>query len=594
MAPTQEFKTELLLNAAGYYVHQDPSPILFILPTDRLAESFSTDRLQPMIEETPELAGIAPPPKTRSTDNKLQRKAFSNGAVIDLVGANSPTELASRPKRIILADEIDKFPASAGKEGAPLKLGEKRTSTFWNAKSIRACSPTQKGFSNVGREYELSDQRRPFVRCPHCNTAQILTFDRIKWDKDENGNHMPETAEYECRGCGSLLNETDRRAAVAGIVEEDDFGYRQTKPFRCCGEDHKPLDWLGDEHWTPTGEVLCPTCGRQPIPIDHYGANPSRLVSLTVSMPDIVTEFLEAKDDPELLKVFVNTTLSELWEEGGVALDSSALLARRETYSEDDMPEGVLVLTAAVDVQDNRLELDIVGWGVGEESWGIKHEVIIGDPALDSVWHALEEWLLRSYRRADGRQMRIQCTVIDSGGHHTEKVYEFTTPRWGRRVYAIKGDGGPGKPIWPKRFSRSRTQHSLFMIGTNAASDQVYSALRVKKPGAGYCHFAADYDIQYFDQLLAEKLIKKRVNGQDVRAYECPKGVRNEAHDLRRYNVAALKALPRKLPKAPIPTAPSDETTSETQAAQAAPTPPRQRKKKRRRRGVNDGGGSWL
>lgn len=600
MAPTQEFKTELLLNAAGYYAHQDPSPVLFIQPTDKLAESFSKDRLQPMLEESEELAAISPDPKSRSSDSTLTRKAFDTGAVIDLVGANSPTDLSSRPKRVILADEVDKYPPSAGKEGDPLSLAEERQSSFWNAKSIRTCSPTNKGFSVIGREYEMSDQRKLFIRCPECGTAQHVTFDQVKWDKDEDGKHLPDTAGIACRGCGVILTEQQRREAVTAVQHEADLGYRQTKPFHCCGDDHRPLDWLGDEHWSPTGEVKCPKCGREPVPIDHAGFNPSKLYSLTQSLAQLVRKFLKQKANPQTLKVFTNTQLAEEWEEGAVGLEADDLMRRREAYGEDDIPSGVLLLTAGVDVQDNRLEVDVVGWGKGQESWGIKHTVLHGDPAKPAVWLSLDALLLRQYHRADGRILRIQAACIDSGGHHPQAVYEFSADRWGRRVFAIKGDGGPGRPVWPKTASRSKTNYALFIVGSNAASDEVYSALRTKRPGANYCHFSADYTDTYFRQLLAEKVVRRRVGGKDVRAYECPKGTRNEAHDLRRYALAALKSVGVILPPADEPEedAPApDEAASptperESPPARATETPPRKRKK--RRRGHNTSGESWL
>lgn len=592
MAPTQEFKTELLLNAAAYFVHQDPAPILMVLPTDKLGESFSKDRLQPMLSETPALAEISPDEKSRSPDSTLTRKAFATGAVIDIVGANSPTDLSSRPKRVVLADEVDKYPASAGKEGDPLTLAEKRQSTFWNAKSIRACSPTVKGFSRIGREYAMSDQRKLFVRCPHCDEAQPLTFDRVRWDKDESGDHLPETAGYECRGCGVIWDEGDRRKAVQGVANEPDFGWRQTRPFKCCGEAHKPLSWTGDDGWNERGEALCPTCHTAAVPVRHAGFNASRLYSLSVSMAAVVTEFLGAKDDPTLLQPFVNTTLAEEWEESGVKIDENALLARRETYGPDDMPDGVMLLTAGIDTQDNRLEVEIVGWGRGNESWGVQYAILHGDPAQEMVWRELDALLLRTFTRADGRSMRVQAACIDSGGHHAEKVYEFTRARFGRRVYAIKGDGGPGKPIWPRRASQSKTRNTLFMVGANAATDQVYGWLRVKVPGAGFCHFSADYDEPYFKGLIAEKAVTRKVGGQNVRVYECPKGVRNEPLDCRKYALAALKSLNVALPDAPLESAPVAEPQEQTQTEQ----PPVRAKPKKRRRGsgwLNDGGSYW-
>lgn len=604
MAPTQEFKTELLLNALGYYAHQDPSPIMMIYPKVELAEGVMLERVAPMVDETPILAEIAPPKKAKTSDRTVDRLVFHTGAELHMVGANSPTDLASRPKRIILADEIDKFPASAGKEGDPLALGEERQSTFWNAKSIRACSPTQRGFSRIGREYEMSDQRRPFVRCPHCHEAQTLSFDRVRWDKDENGDHMPETAGVTCRACGVIWTETDRRAAIEGMVHELDLGYRQTKPFKCCGEQHKPKAWTGDENWNEQGEALCPACKRPGVPVRHAGFTASKLYSLTQSLEQTVRKFLNAKDDMSLLQVFTNTQLAELWEEGRVSVDPEGLEARREVYGPDDLPRGVLALTAGVDVQDNRLEVEIVGWGAGRESWGVAPLILYGDPGQDAVWNELDAVLVRQYRREDGKIMRIQAAAVDSGGHHTEQVYKFCTPRFRRRVYAIKGDGGAGKPVWPKRASKSRTRHTLFMVGSNAASDQIYADLRVKAPGAGYCHFSSEYDAPWFAQMLAEKLITKRVNGQNVRAYECPKGVRNEGHDCRRYALAALQSIGARLPAAPPPAAPApaqdeggepaEPTLRDTLTSQGAPPAPAKKKKKRRRRGLNPTGEPWL
>jgi len=598
MAPTQEFKTELLLNAAGYFVHQDPAPILIVLPTDKLGESFSKDRLQPMLSETPALSVVSPDDKSRTSDSTLTRKAFSTGAVIDIVGANSPTDLSSRPKRVVLADEIDKYPPSAGKEGDPLTLAEKRQSTFWNAKSIRACSPTQKGFSRVGREYAMSDQRKLHVRCPHCGDAQPLDFKRVRWDKDENGQHRPETAGVTCRSCGSVWTEDERRAAVMAVAKETDFGWRQTRPFRCCGEDHKPLTWSRDDHWNERGEALCPTCGTAAVPVRHAGFNASRIYSLTVPLSAVVEEFLAAKDDPTLLQPFVNTTLAEEWEESSVKVDPQSLLARRAVYGPDDVPAGVMILTAGIDTQDNRLEVEVVGWGKGWESWGIQYAVIYGDPALPQVWRELDQLLLRTFTREDGRPMRIQAACIDSGGHHAEQVFQFTQPRFGRRVYAIKGTGQPGAPIWPRRASRSKDRKTLFIVGSSSATDQVYGWLRVDSPGAGFCHFSADYDEAYFNGLLAEKAVVRKIGGQMVRAYECPPGARNEPLDCRKYALAALKSMNVAMPDAPVEDAPqaapaaSDNDEAKPQPAQPAPPPPRPKRK--RRSALNHTGGSWL
>jgi len=548
MAPTQEFKTELILNAAAYFVHQDPAPVLMMLPTDKLAESFSKDRLEPLIYETPLLEEIAPPRKSRSPDATLLRKAFETGAVIDLVGANSPTDLSSRPKRVVLADEVDKYPASAGKEGDPLLLAEKRQSTFWNRKSIRTCSPTVKGFSRIGREYAESDQRKLFVHCPHCGEGQTLTWDQVHWEKDEDGTHRPETAAVSCKCCGALWSERERRDAVRAVAQARDFGWRQTKPFKCCGEDHRPATWTGDDGWDEEGRVQCPRCGSKPHGVEHAGFNVSKIYSVTQRLDEMVTEFLRAKADPHLLQVWVNTQLAEEWEEGGAPTDDAALMRRREAYARGDLPAGVIVLTAGVDVQDDRLEYEIVGWGAGRESWGVEYGRLYGDPASAELWAGLDRALLSEFRRADGLPLRLASACVDSGGHHAQAVFEFTAERWSRRVYAIKGDGGAGKPVWPRTPSKSKTGYTLFIVGANAATDQVYSYLKVEEPGPGYSHFPADYDEVYFKQLVSERPVTRRANGVERRVYEKPPGVRNEALDCRKYALAALMSLGPVLP----------------------------------------------
>jgi len=582
MGPTQEFKTELILNTVGYFGHQDPAPILLVLPTDKLAESFSKDRLEPMLRDTPVLRAISADPKSRDSKNTLTRKTLEGGSVIDLVGANSPTDLSSRPKRVVLADEIDKYPESAGKEGDPLSLAEERQSSFWNRFSIRTCSPTDKDFSAIGREYELSDQRRAFVHCPHCGDPQVMLWPNVKWDKDEDGNHIPETAQYQCRGCGVLWTEQERVAAIMAMVDAPGAGYCQTKPFRCCGKEHKPLSWHSDEHWDDRGMAHCPECGKRAPFAGHAGFNVSKLYSTRQGLADTVRKFLLAVDYPEKLKVFINTQLAELWEEQSVKISPEGLMARCEAYDDQTIPDDVLILTAGVDTQDDRLEVEIVGWGPGRENWGVHYRVLYGDPSQDAVWRELDAVLTRDYRTVSGKPLRVAATCIDSGGHHADPVCRFAKARAGRKVWAIKANGQPGRPIWPKRASKTKSFHNVFVIGSIAATEQVYGDLKVKDAGAGYCHFPQTYDETWFDQVIADKPKTKVVGNRRVRVFETPPGRRNEALDCRKYALAALISLnvllpaprPRPVPAAERPAKIANDTAPQPAKAEAPRSAP--------------------
>lgn len=238
MAATQLVKTEFLINVAGYYIHQDPSSILLVQPTQGAAISFSKERFAPTVLVTPALRELVHPPKARDSENTLAHKSFPGGS-LDFVGANSPTDLASRPKRIILCDEIDKYPPSAGAEGDPLKLAEERASTYkaiGRAKFARTCSPTVEGISRIGREYKASDQRKLFVACPHCGHEQILTWAHVQWDKDARGNALPETARLVCEICGAEWSERERIASLDTLKDAPGYGWRQTREFVCCDE----------------------------------------------------------------------------------------------------------------------------------------------------------------------------------------------------------------------------------------------------------------------------------------------------------------------------------------------------------------------
>lgn len=493
MTSAQIGKTEILNNILGYFVHQDPSPILFIQPTLEMAEAWSKDRLAPMIRDTEALGGLFKDAKTRNSDNTLLHKKFTGGH-LTMAGANSPSSLASRPIRIVLLDEEDRYPSSAGAEGDPGSLAQKRTTTFWNRLMVSASTPTIEGESKIDTRYQQSDMRRFHVPCPHCKKFQVLSWSQLKFDKK-----APEaTTYYECEHCQAQLNESDKLWMLAR------------------GE------WWAS---APFNGVA--------------GFHISELYSPWVRWSEMVASFLKAKRLPETLKVWVNTSLGETWKEATEGIDASGLLGRKENWGRV-APAGVLAITAGVDVQDDRLEAEVIGWGVGQESWSLQYHVIHGDPAQNKVWDDLDKVLGQTIQRADGSVMPVLAACVDTGGHHTQKVYEYCKRREHARVYAVKGASTAGKPLVSKFSKANKLRVKLFTLGTDTAKQMIYSRLKVHQPGPSYCHFPADYPEEYFQQLTAERIQTKFINGHPTRIWVMPKGKRNEALDCRVYGLAAL------------------------------------------------------
>jgi phage terminase large subunit GpA-like protein len=495
MTSAQIGKTEILNNIIGYFSHQDPSPMLLIQPTLDMAETWSKDRLAPMIRDTEVLLNLFKDAKSRDSHNTLLHKKFTGGH-ITMAGANSPSSLASRPIRIVLLDEEDRYPVSAGAEGDPGSLAQKRTTTFWNRLLVSASTPTNEGESKIEARYQQSDQRRFHVPCPDCGAFQILHWAQIKFE-----NKKPETTYYECEHCKAKLQESDK------------------------------IWMLGYGQW----RAAAPFAG-------IAGFHISELYSPWVRWSEMVENFLKSKRLPETLKVWVNTSLGETWKEATEGIDPSGLLKRKENWGRI-APENVLVITAGVDVQDDRLEVEIVGWGVSQESWSLQYHVLHGDPAQAKLWDDLDKVLLQTIKTIDGRILSVGCACVDTGGHFTQKVYEYCKAREHNRIFAIKGASQLGKPLISRFSKANKLRVKLFTIGTDTAKQMIYSRLKIHQPGAGYCHFPADYPEEYFQQLTSERIQTKFINGHPVRIWVMPKGKRNEALDCRVYGLAALHIL---------------------------------------------------
>jgi phage terminase large subunit GpA-like protein len=498
MTSAQVGKTETLNNFIGYVIDRDPGPVMVVQPTLEIAEAFSKDRLAPMVTASPCLRGKVSDVRARDSGNTTLHKRFAGGHVT-MAGANSPAGLSARPIRYLCLDEIDRFPPSAGSEGDPVSLATKRTAVFWNRKILMCSTPTSKGSSRIEQAFLESDQRRYWVPCPLCGDYQVLMFGRLEWPEGK-----PQDAEYRCEHCEKMIPHF-RKAWMLTQGE-----------------------WRPDN---PASRIA--------------GFRISQLYSFAVAWGETAEEFIAAKGSPETLRTFINTALGELWDdEGATTTNESSLLARREIYPAD-VPAGACVLTAGIDCQDDRLEVELVGWGAnGEESWSIDYRVFPGDPSGPRVWSDLDQYLLQSWQHENGARLPIAAACVDSGGHHTNSVYRFCADRYGRKVFAIKGIAG-SNPVWPKRPTRNTiARHPVWLVGVDSAKATIAARLRIETPGdPGYCHFPVSRDAEYFSQLLSEFLKTEYRRGVPVRTWIRKKGRRAEAWDNRVYAFCALEGL---------------------------------------------------
>ncbi len=501
MSAAQVGKSEILNNTLGMHIDIDPCPMMMVQPTIDDAEDYSKDRIAPMIRDTPCLSVKVKDPRSRDSGNTLRHKKFPGGQLF-LGGANSPSGLASKPIRLLLLDEIDRYPASAGSEGDPVLLARKRTQNFWNRKVVQVSTPTIKGLSRIEKLYESSTMEQWCVPCPKCGAAHPL-----EW---ANFDHKDlENIRLKCPSCGQYSGE----------------------------QEWKSMQPRG--RWVPRKE--------------HHvrGFHINAFSSPWTSWRELVFAYQEAKKDgDDAMKVWWNTVLGLTWEETGNAIEVENLEAHREEY-DAEVPDGVLILTCGVDTQDDRLEAEVVGWGPKKESWGICYRVFYGDPGQSLVWDALDEFLLSLWSYSDGEQIGIACTCIDSGGHYTDEVYKFVKPRERRNVFAIKGSSVYGKPGVSKPSRSNRRKVALFSLGVDALKGSLFSRLKAESPGPGYCHWPKElktnhrgYDLPYFKGLVSEKLVVRRVAGKmKVEWVKRTVGARNEPLDVRVYATAALEIL---------------------------------------------------
>jgi phage terminase large subunit GpA-like protein len=524
MKAAQVGATEAGNNWIGFAIHQAPGPMLAVQPTVELAKRNSRQRIDPLIDESPELRERVKPARSRDAGNTMLSKEFAGGILI-MTGANSAVGLRSTPARYIFLDEVDAYPASADEEGDPVTLAEARSLTFAHRRKVLLVStPTIRGLSRIEREYEASDQRRFFVPCPHCGAMQWLKFDRLRWQKGK-----PETAEYHCEGCEQPIAEHHKTAMLEG------------------GE------------WRATATAADPTT---------VGYHLSALYSPIgwLSWERIVRAWDAAQGSDEAIKAFRNTILGETWVETGEAPDWQRLYDRRERWTSGTVPAGGLFLTAGADVQKDRIEVDVWAWGRGLESWLVDHLVLEGGPGDPACWQQLSDLLGRTWTHASGQPIALARLAIDSG-FETSAVYAWSRQVGFAQVAPVKGVEGFTRtsPVTGPTYvdatvagKRLRRGARLWTVATSTFKAETYRFLRqgeaepsprwgdASPPNAdahrcppGTIHLPDWADGEWLKQLTAEQLLTVRTKRGFARLEWQKLRERNEALDMRVYARAA-------------------------------------------------------
>ena len=510
-------KSDMMNNVIGRFAHLDPCAIMMIQPTIDMAQDYSKTRIALMIRDTKVLNTLFYDVKSRDANNTILSKVFPGGRLI-MCGANSPAGLASRPIRILLADEVDRFPDSAGTEGDPVDLAAKRMTTFWNSCMGLFSTPTNEGSSRIDEEYLAGTQEEWQHKCPNCGEYHLL-------------RHIDMTVDYK-----EIKTPSGKKTVIVNDVK-----------WRCphCGFSfsEKEMKQTPQKYISRNADAL--KNGIRSFFVNGF-------TSPWMTWSKIMREWLEAKGDPEREKVIMNTVFGESYKQKGAFEDEQIFLRRRESYGAE-LPNGVLLLTAAIDTQDNRLEYEVVGWGKEEECWGIRKGIVLGAPNQDRTWKEIDNILDKTYHFADGKGLKVVRTFIDSGGHYTSDVYNYCQKNFHKQRFAIKGRGGPGIPLIYKIAKANNAKAPLILLGVDDGKQQIMDRLSIDSPGPLYFHFPQDegikelsnrgYDDLYFKGIISEhKKVYKR-NGVLREVWETTKNVRNEPLDLRNYNLACMKSL---------------------------------------------------
>jgi phage terminase large subunit GpA-like protein len=490
---TQLGKSESVYNMIGYAIDQDPGTMLIVYPSDELAKSISKNRLQVMLMTTPAL--LEKWDKSNSETLELQFL----GMYAALVGANSPSKLASRPVRYVFFDETDKFPMFSGKEASPTELASERMKNFHNRKEVHVSSPTLTT-GHIWQEFMSADVRkRYFVPCPQCGGMQTLKFARIKWPEELNKNKSERLARvlteswYECESCHAAIHDTDKFQMLSKgewrAVEKDSEG--KWEESRCVS--------------------------RRPRAVAY---NISSIYSPWVAFGQVAQKFLMSKDDPAKLMNFVNGWLGEPWENEALRLRSGVVLMRQSSHPRGTIPEKAQLATCGIDVQRDCLWWVVRAWGPNLTSWLVDFGRVETEGELDRILD--KEWPQRG-----GGPMQIHLAFMDSGDQ-TDKVYEFCSTHTGF-VFPCKGSS---TRMTRAPISESKVEHDdfggmrLFIVDGHYYKSFIAGRLKreTDSPGSFNVYNSEDelaWLRVYADQLCAEQLVMRvDSRGRSVESWE--------------------------------------------------------------------------
>lgn len=498
-------KTLLALCGQAYFIGQDPASQIMMQPSQGDLQTWLETKFNPLVDANETLQETIAKPRGRDGVNNQRMKSYPGGHMM-FAWSGSPKTMRGRSAPKVVCDETDGYDRTH--EGHPVSLLSQRAATFGDQKLlVEISTPTIKGESYIESAYLAGDQRKFHIACPHCGEHQVIKWANVKWDKDEFGDHKPKSAYLQCEKHGCVITDSQRIAAIR-TAEDDGAGWKASKPF--------------------TG---------------HVSYHLSELNSCFRRLHEIVQSFLDKKAANDL-QTFTNVSLAETWVEEAEEIEADKLLKRVRKYVAP-VPAGVGVLTAGADMQEDRIEVEVVGWGLGEKSWNVDYQTFWGDPLQDEVWDELFEYLGQTFTHESGAEMKISATCVDTGGSKgmTQAAYDRLAGKHRRKIFAIKGKGGWDRPVvsapTPAKSGRKGRPVKLFTVGTDEAKLVIARRLNLDA-GPGSCIFSDQRDIEYFEQLTAERLVTKMVRGFPVRSWFKSRP-RNEALDCRVYAYAALK-----------------------------------------------------
>lgn len=498
MKSSQVGGTEAGSNWIGYVIAHAKGPMAIVMPTERSLTDWVSQKFDPMVDATPALQEVV-------GQRNAQRQPFEGG-ILYFKTAKSTADLKSTSLRYAMADEVDEYDW-ATIQGDPLGLLEVRLTTYHDRKLFVVSSPTVKDASRIEEEFEGGDQRRYNVPCPHCGEMQALKWGNLQFRRAPGRSNRVTDAWYACEHCGAEIEEHYKPTMLAG------------------GR------WIAENPGAP-------------YPSYHINALYSP-VGLGLSWVELADEWLQAQDDPAKLMRFMNTRLGETWADRSADIRANVLMARAEPYSLRTVPHGVCVITTGVDVQADRLEVQVLGHGRGERTWTLDYHVVRGSPADDSTWNALADYVNGiQFQASSGVVLRSEACGIDTGGHFTHDVYAFVRAGRVRRPMALKGASTPGRQILGKPSRQDINRRGvtikkgvlLYTVGTDTAKHLLYARLAAdaeKTPEERKVRFSAELEESYFDQLTAETFNPRK------NRWEIKKGKRNEALDTWVYALAA-------------------------------------------------------